>query len=461
VDNKQKFISQIMTSKNPVRSCEDVDESVLSYAEIKALCIGDPRIKEKMDLDIQVSKLRMLEGSHKSQQYRLQDRVMKYYPKEIKQTQARMAGLEKDLERWTENSQLQNADEAFNMTVMGKAFSKDEKKEAGEAVIEAAKGIHGVRNANTVGQYKGFEMTLAYNFTTQKVIMNLRSPEGEGLTHQIELGSSPIGNISRIDNALEKIPERLESAKNYIEDLYRQIEAAKEELGRPFPQEQELKEKSARLAELDILLNMDSNNEAQPARQNEPTQSERQEEFEQEEERTPEAPEQENDANLPAPISDPQVGQRVVFCPFEGQAKLTGEVIDVSDTTITLRSGRVTIPVIRDKGTFSDAPVPDKTETLEYAQELALQHTGTEGVVFVAGGDCTYNGPIIEMTPTFLIQEVREGMAALHRLKDLGQENETKLQKGQNIVINKEAGKVMVSIDYEQNSFGKNASMER
>jgi hypothetical protein len=149
-----------------------------------------------------------------------------------------------------------------------------------------------------------------------------------------------------------------------------------------------------------------------------------------------------------------------VFCPFEGQAKLTGEVVDVSDTTITLRAGRATIPVIRDKGTFSDAPLPDRTETLEYAQELARQHTGTEGVVFVASGG-TYNGPIIEMTPTFLIQEVREGMAALHRLKDLGQENETKLQKGQNIVINKEAGKVMVSVGYDQNSFGKNASMER
>ncbi|MDR1376012.1 MAG: DEAD/DEAH box helicase family protein, partial [Synergistaceae bacterium] len=122
VENKQRFISQIMTNKNPVRSCEDVDESVLSYAEIKALCIGDPRIKEKMDLDIQVSKLRMLEGSYKSQQYRIQDNVMKYYPKEIKQTQERVAGLEKDLERWTENSRLQSADDTFSMTVMEKTY---------------------------------------------------------------------------------------------------------------------------------------------------------------------------------------------------------------------------------------------------------------------------------------------------------------------------------------------------
>jgi hypothetical protein len=291
--------------------------------------------------------------------------------------------------------------------------------------------------------------------------MNLKSPEAGGLTHQIELGSSPIGNITRIDNALEKIPERLESAKVYIEDLHKQLEAAKEELGRPFPQGQELEEKSARLAELDILLNMDSNQDTRSEQQNEPTQSEQQKESEQDEERTTEAPERENTANLSAPVPDLQVGQRVVFCPFEGQAKLTGEIVEVSDTTITMRSGRATIPVIRDMGTFSEAPAPDRMETLEYAQELARQHTGTDGIVFVASGDCTYNGPIIEKTPTFLIQEVREGMAALHRLKDLGQENEEKLQKGQNVVINKEAGKVMVSVGDDQNSLGKNTNMER
>jgi N12 class adenine-specific DNA methylase len=254
IENKQKFISQIMTSKNPVRSCEDVDESVLSYAEIKALCIGDPRIKEKMNLDIQVSKLRMLEGSYKSQQYRLQDRVLKHYPREIEQTRERVTGLEKDIERWIGNSQLQNADDGFSMTVTGKTFGKDEKKEAGDVILEAANGLHGAKNVSKIGEYKGFEMALTYSFISQKVSMSLRSPETDGVTHQVELGESPIGNITRIDNALEKIPERLKSAKAYMEDLRKQLEAAKEELNRPFPQAKELEEKSARLAELKEAL---------------------------------------------------------------------------------------------------------------------------------------------------------------------------------------------------------------
>jgi hypothetical protein len=327
------------------------------------------------------------------------------------------------------------------MTVSGQRYGEDEKNKAGKAILEACHRVRGIKNAETIGEYKGFTMTLGYNYVREQYELKLKAG---GVTHRVELGRSEAGNIARIENTLEKIPERLESTREYLSDLEKQLENAKEELGRPFPQAQELQEKSARLAELDSQLSMDSQGQS-----------------EQEEEPTPEAPEQENDANLPTPLSDPQVGQRVVFCPFEGQAKLTGEIVEVTDTTIMLRAGRATIPVIRDKGTFSDAPAPDRTETLEYAQELARQHTGAEGVVFVASGDRTYKGPIIEMTPTFLIQEVREGMAALHRLKDLGQENETKLQKGQNIMINKEAGKVMVSVGYDQNSYGKNASMER
>jgi hypothetical protein len=221
------------------------------------------------------------------------------------------------------------------------------------------------------------------------------------------------------------------------------LEAAREELGSPFPQAQELEEKSARLAELDILLNMDNKNNGQPEQESESNQAEQKEPSEQEEESALELLEQENDANPPDPAFVPEVGQRVMFCPHEGQVKLTGEVIDVSDTTITLRSGRVTIPAIRDKGTFVEAPALDRTETLEYAQELALQHTGTDGEVFVAGGEGTYKGPVIAMTPTFAIQQTDNNAAVIHRLKDLAGKGD--FQQGENISIYKNSSGVFIS----------------
>jgi hypothetical protein len=254
-----------MTSKNPARSCEDVDESVLSYAEIKALCIGDPRIKEKMDLDIQVSKLRMLEGEHRSQQYRLQDDVLKHYPQRIEQTQKQITGLEEDFKRWIERPQLQDTDDGFEMTIMGKIFGKGKRGKAGEAILEIEASLHGAKNASKIGEYKGFEMILTHSFVSQKMSMTLENPES-GVTHWVELGTSPVGNIARIDNVLAKIPERLESEKTYMKNLHKQLETAKEELDRPFPQAKELEEKSARLAELDILLNMDNK---QPSEQEE------------------------------------------------------------------------------------------------------------------------------------------------------------------------------------------------
>jgi hypothetical protein len=255
IENKQKFISQIMTSKNPARSCEDVDDSVLSYAEVKALCIGDPRIKEKMDLDIQVAKLRVLAGSHTSQQYQLQDKVLKYYPKEIETSKERVAGFKRDLATLAKyKPRMEDAEEEFSMTVSGRTFEKDEKKEAGEAIIEACQAVRGVKNAAKIGEYKGFTMTLGYSYVREKFELKLKA---DGVTHQVELSTSAAGNLTRIDNALEKIPERLEFAKESLADLEKQLENAKEELARPFPQERELKEKSARLAELDILLSMD------------------------------------------------------------------------------------------------------------------------------------------------------------------------------------------------------------
>jgi N12 class adenine-specific DNA methylase len=350
VENKQKFISQIMTNKNPVRSCEDVDESVLSYAEVKALCIGDPRIKEKMDLDIQVSKLRVLEGSHRSQQYRLQDEVLKDYPREIKQTEERITGLEKDFERWTQASQPQNADDEFSMTVMGKIFSKDEKKEAGEAILEAAKSLHGVKSASKIGEYKGFEMTLAYNHFMEKMNMSLRSPEADGMTYQVELGASFTGNIIRIDNAFEKIPERLESAKAHVEDLRKQLEAAKEALGRPFPQAQELEEKSARLGELDILLRMgDQNRPKTPEQeQNEQISPEDIKDQVQQEQVSPLQP----SALLSNRLESVEVGQRVSFRLNNNEIALSGQVLENNATTVKIYAAGNDFLIQKDKGNF-------------------------------------------------------------------------------------------------------------
>lgn len=250
IENKQKFISQVMTSKNPVRSCEDVDESVLSYAEVKALCIGDPRIKEKMDLDIQVSKLRMLEASHRSESYRLEDRVLKHLPHQIARTEERIVGLEKDLKQY-----VTRRDEKFVMTVSGKIYGEKEKTEAGEEILLHCKTVQGVKSVESIGKYMDFDIKLAFNHTKSTFELSLQN---DGLAHRVELGESASGNITRINNTLEGIPERLELDRRSLEEYRKQVEDAKEELKRPFSQEEELKTKTARLAELDILLNMDA-----------------------------------------------------------------------------------------------------------------------------------------------------------------------------------------------------------
>jgi hypothetical protein len=194
-------------------------------------------------------------------------------------TKERAAGLEKDLERWARHS-----GEEFEMTVSGQKFGKDEKREAGEAILEACKGAHGIKTTVKIGEYKGFEMRAGYNFITRKADLDLRGGpgpkglglKGDGITHRIELSESATGNITRIANALEKIPERLESAKAHLKDLHKQLEDARAEMGRPFPQARELEEKSARLAELDILLNMDS--QKQPGQKQEQEQEQEQKE---------------------------------------------------------------------------------------------------------------------------------------------------------------------------------------
>ena len=248
VENKQKFISQIMTSRTPLRSCEDVDESVLSYSEVKALCIGDPRIKEKMELDIDVNKLKMLEASFKNQHYTLQDRLRKTLPASISATEHKIELLGRDMAM---ADQTKGAD--FQMTIMGKTFGLDvdgnpRKQEAGEALLSAAQTLG--RNDGTIGEYRGFRMSFYMEQASGKVYLNLQG----ATTHNVELGTSVLGNLSRIENAINGIPQRLEASRGQLSNYQNQVKAAEEELRRPFPHADELKEKSARLSKLNAEL---------------------------------------------------------------------------------------------------------------------------------------------------------------------------------------------------------------
>ena len=264
VENKQKFISQIMTSRTPLRSCEDVDESVLSYSEVKALCIGDPRIKEKMELDIDVNKLKMLEASFKNQHYTLQDRLRKTLPASISATEEKIERLERDL-RTAERSK--GAD--FSMTIMGHAFGLDadgnpRKQEAGEALLAAAQTFG--NNQGTVGEYRGFKVSFYTDHAFGKVYLNLQG----ATTHNVELGTSALGNLTRIENAINGIPQRIETTRGQLENYHNQVKAAEEEIQRPFAHEDELKEKMERLAKLNAELTIQEQpqppvQEAQPS----------------------------------------------------------------------------------------------------------------------------------------------------------------------------------------------------
>ncbi|WP_331477036.1 helicase-related protein [Blautia sp.] len=243
VESKQKFIGQIMTSKSPARSIEDVDATALSYAEVKMLATGDQRIKEKMDLDIQVTKLKMLKSNHTAQQYEMQDKVRGYYPNKIKETELLIDCLKADLPLLEAHPVKEDA---FTMEVMGTVYT--DRKEAGQAIVAACRLMEDPDKDVELGSYRGFPMKLSFDGTKFKVTMK------QYLTHTAELSSDVVGNITRINNALEKIPQSLKNHQENLERLHTELESAKEEAERPFPQEEELAEKSARLAELNTVL---------------------------------------------------------------------------------------------------------------------------------------------------------------------------------------------------------------
>ena len=254
VENKQKFISQIMTSKSPVRSCEDIDETALSYAEIKALCAGDERIKEKMDLDMDVAKLKLMKANHQSQQFRLEDNLLKYFPEEIERNKGFIKSLEADME--TLKAHPHPKDGFAGMVVRGDSLT--DKDNAGAAILEACKEVKGL-DPMEIGNYRGFTMSLSVEGFGQNFILTLKGQ----MTHRVTLGKDARGNLIRIDNALADMPKRLQNVHEQLDNLHSQMDAAKAEIGKPFPQEAELMQKSARLAELNALLDIDSRAPAQ------------------------------------------------------------------------------------------------------------------------------------------------------------------------------------------------------
>ena len=255
VENKQKFISQIMTSKSPVRSCDDVDETALSFAEIKALCAGDPRIKERMDLDVDVARLKLMKADHQSKQYRLEDQLLKTFPEEIEKNKGFIAGLEADMATLAAHPHPE--DGFAGMEVRGDTLT--DKENAGAALLDACKEVKGA-DPVPVGSYRGFAMSVSFDAFRQEYMLLLKGQ----MTHRATLGTDPRGNLTRIDNALSQMPQRLEAVKNQLDNLYQQQAAAKAEVGKPFPFEDDLRVKSARLAELDVLLNMDGRSRPAP-----------------------------------------------------------------------------------------------------------------------------------------------------------------------------------------------------
>ena len=255
VENKQKFISQIMTSKSPVRACDDVDETALSFAEIKALCAGDPRIKERMDLDVEVARLKLMKADHQSKQYRLEDQLLKYFPQEIETNKGFIKGFEADLETLAAHPHPE--DGFAGMEIRGDVLT--DKENAGAALLDACKEVKGSEPVQ-IGSYRGFTMSVEFSAWKQEYTLLLKGQ----MTHRASLGTDPRGNLTRIDNALAQMPQRLEAVKNQLDNLYQQQAAAKEEIGKPFPFEDDLRVKSARLVELDTLLNIDGKGHAQP-----------------------------------------------------------------------------------------------------------------------------------------------------------------------------------------------------
>ena len=259
VENKQKFISQIMTSKSPVRSCEDIDEAALSYAEIKALCAGDERIREKMDLDVDVARLRLMKANHQSQQYRLEDNILRHFPAQIEENKGFLSGFEADMK--TLEAHPHPKDGFAGMEVKGDLLT--DKDNAGAAILEAFKDAKGLEPV-PIGSYRGFAMSLTVENFGKNFYLTLKGR----MSHRVELGKDARGNLVRIDNALAQMPERYKTVQSRLENVQAQLATAKAELGKSFPQEAELKEKSARLAELNAELNIDDRTPMEQAAEN-------------------------------------------------------------------------------------------------------------------------------------------------------------------------------------------------
>ena len=255
LENKQRFISQIMTSKSPVRSCEDADETTLSYAEVKALCAGDPRIKEKMDLDVQVARLRLLKSSHQSQKYQLEDRLLQYYPREIAATRVAITGCEADVA--TRDAHPAPADSFAGIELQGRHY--DERVAAGEALLNILPMVQDTQPVH-IGSFRGFDVEASLE-AFGKHVLTLKG----ALEYHVELGADARGNVTRIENALTALDKKLGALNTRLADLQRQVENAREELAKPFPQEDELREKSARLVEMNAELDMENNAEPQEA----------------------------------------------------------------------------------------------------------------------------------------------------------------------------------------------------
>ena len=247
IENKQKFIAQVMTSKSPVRVCDDVDESVLSYAEIKALCAGDARIREKMDLDVEVSRLKLMQADYQSRRFRLEDRLIRYFPQEIQEKKENIERCQRDVELLRAHPLPKDG---FVMQVGGKTYT--EKEAAGQELLDYCKQWKG-STLSWIATYRGMSIGLDYDIVSQKYFVNLNG----SMTYKVELGSDPRGNITRIDNKMESVPDRIAKEKLALDELCRQEQAVKDELQKPFAQETELKEKQIRLAQLNAELDID------------------------------------------------------------------------------------------------------------------------------------------------------------------------------------------------------------
>ena len=243
-----------MTSKSPVRSCEDVDEATLSFAEIKALCAGDPRIKERMDLDVEVSRLKIMKADHQSKQYRLEDNVLKHFPEQIREAQGFIAGLQADMQTLNQNPRPE--DGFSRMEILGMTYT--DKAEAGTALLDALQDVTN-EEPISIGSYRGFGLSVRFTGFAHKLSLK------GAVAYQVELGTDARGNLIRLDNALDKIPERLKDYETTLANLLQQQEAAKSEINKPFQYEEELRIKSARLAELDAELNIGGVSQSQTA----------------------------------------------------------------------------------------------------------------------------------------------------------------------------------------------------